>query len=197
MVTMRINGTSRTVDVEPDPPLLWVLRDELRLTGTKFGCGVAQCGACTVHVDGEAVRSCVTPAEALQGRNIVTIEGCPFRLPIQVFGGPAAAVRQARWALAPKDTRVDLPVPCGVSDATRRKTEATALTGRPATSAWRVVAGTPRRPEDLTPPGGCSDDGGRRPRASRRSGLDRRAPLLWAPVRPSPERGGSGNGGSR
>jgi isoquinoline 1-oxidoreductase alpha subunit len=75
MVTMRINGTSRTVDVEPDTPLLWVLRDELRLTGTKFGCGVAQCGACTVHVDGEAVRSCVTPAEALQGRNIVTIEG--------------------------------------------------------------------------------------------------------------------------
>jgi isoquinoline 1-oxidoreductase alpha subunit len=75
MMTLRVNGTVRTVDVDPDTPLLWVLRDELRLTGTKFGCGVAQCGACTVHVDGEAVRSCVTPAEAVQGRDIVTIEG--------------------------------------------------------------------------------------------------------------------------
>jgi isoquinoline 1-oxidoreductase subunit alpha len=75
MMTLRVNGSVRTVDVDPDTPLLWVLRDELRLTGTKFGCGVAQCGACTVHVDGEAVRSCVTPAEAVQGRDIVTIEG--------------------------------------------------------------------------------------------------------------------------
>jgi hypothetical protein len=70
----------------------------------------------------------------------------------------------------------------------------TALTGRPATSAWRVH---PIGRKALTPPGGYSDDGGRPPRASRRSGLDRRAPLLWAPVRPSPERGGSGNRGSR
>jgi isoquinoline 1-oxidoreductase subunit alpha len=75
MVTLRVNGTSRTVDVDPDTPLLWVLRDELRLTGTKFGCGVAQCGACTVHIDGHAARSCVTPVEAVQGREIVTIEG--------------------------------------------------------------------------------------------------------------------------
>jgi isoquinoline 1-oxidoreductase alpha subunit len=75
MVTLKVNGTSRAVDVDPDTPLLWVLRDDLRLTGTKLGCGVAQCGACTVHVDGHAARSCVTPVEAVQGREIVTIEG--------------------------------------------------------------------------------------------------------------------------
>ncbi len=75
MVTLRVNGTSRTVDVDADTPLLWVLRDDLRLTGTKFGCGVAQCGACTVHIDGQAARSCVTPAGAAQGREVVTIEG--------------------------------------------------------------------------------------------------------------------------
>src|SRR5688572_9645112 len=75
MVTLRVNGTSRTVDVEDDTPLLWVLRDELRLTGTKFGCGVAQCGACTVHIAGQAARSCVIAVGAVQGRDVVTIEG--------------------------------------------------------------------------------------------------------------------------
>jgi isoquinoline 1-oxidoreductase alpha subunit len=75
MVTLRVNGTTREVDAEPNTPLLWVLRDDLRLTGTKFGCGVAQCGACTVHIDGRAVRSCVTPASAAQGREVITIEG--------------------------------------------------------------------------------------------------------------------------
>jgi isoquinoline 1-oxidoreductase alpha subunit len=80
MVTLRVNGTSRTVDVDPDIPLLWVLRDDLRLTGTKFGCGVAQCGACTVHIDGQAARSCVTPVGAVQGREVVTIEGASGRV---------------------------------------------------------------------------------------------------------------------
>jgi isoquinoline 1-oxidoreductase subunit alpha len=75
MVTLRVNGTTHEVDAEPNTPLLWVLRDDLRLTGTKFGCGVAQCGACTVHIDGRAARSCVTPAGAAQGREVVTIEG--------------------------------------------------------------------------------------------------------------------------
>jgi len=70
MVTFRINGASREVDVDADVPLLWVLRDELGLTGTKYGCGVAQCGACTVHIDGHASRSCVTPAAALPGRKL-------------------------------------------------------------------------------------------------------------------------------
>jgi isoquinoline 1-oxidoreductase alpha subunit len=75
MVMFRVNGTTRTVDVDREIPLLWVLRDDLGLTGTKYGCGIAQCGACTVHIDGRATRSCVTPAAALQGRDIVTIEG--------------------------------------------------------------------------------------------------------------------------
>ena len=75
MATIRINGTERTVNAADDIPLLWVLRDELRLTGTKYGCGVAQCGACTVHIDGRAARSCVTPAAAVPGRDVVTIEG--------------------------------------------------------------------------------------------------------------------------
>ena len=71
---LTINGKAVQADAEPDMPLLWVLRDQLALTGTKFGCGVAACGACTVHVDGQAVRSCVTPASALIGKDIRTIE---------------------------------------------------------------------------------------------------------------------------
>lgn len=71
---LTVNGKVMTVDVEPDMPLLWVLRDELKLTGTKFGCGIAQCGACTVHVDGKPVRSCIMPASAVTGE-ITTIEG--------------------------------------------------------------------------------------------------------------------------
>src|SRR5437870_12300658 len=75
MVTFRINGANQSLDVDNDVPLLWVLRDELTLTGTKYGCGVAQCGACTVHLDGRAARACVTPAASLAGREVVTIEG--------------------------------------------------------------------------------------------------------------------------
>ena len=73
--TLRVNGTTRQVDVESDTRLLWVLRDVLGLTGTKFGCGIAQCGACTVHLDGEAVRSCTTQVAAVGTRAVTTIEG--------------------------------------------------------------------------------------------------------------------------
>ena len=73
--TFSVNGKSQTVDAPADMPLLWVLRDELGLTGTKYGCGIAMCGACTVHVDGQPMRSCVIPAASLEGRKIVTIEG--------------------------------------------------------------------------------------------------------------------------
>lgn len=72
---LRINGKIYNIDVEPNMPLLWVLRDELNLTGTKYGCGVAFCGACTVHLDGQSVRSCVMPAAACTGKEITTIEG--------------------------------------------------------------------------------------------------------------------------
>ena len=72
---INVNGRSQEVDVEADMPLLWVLRDVMGLTGTKFGCGIAQCGSCTVHLDGEAVRSCALPVSAVAGKRVVTIEG--------------------------------------------------------------------------------------------------------------------------
>src|SRR5438067_2171652 len=77
MIELRVNRKSCSVDVTPDTPLLWVLRESLGLTGTKFGCGMAQCGACTVHLDGEAVRSCVTPISRCAGKQVMTIEGLP------------------------------------------------------------------------------------------------------------------------
>jgi len=75
MVNIIVNGTAHEVDVEPETPLLWVLREEIGLTGTKFGCGIAACGACTVHVNGEAIRSCSVPVSTVAGREITTIEG--------------------------------------------------------------------------------------------------------------------------
>ena len=75
MADLTINGKTHQVDVDPDTPLLWVLRDTLGMTGTKYGCGIAQCGACTVHVDGIAMRSCSVPLSAVAGRQITTIEG--------------------------------------------------------------------------------------------------------------------------
>ena len=74
MTTLNVNGKQVSVDVEPDMPLLWVLRDELGLTGTKYGCGIAMCGACTVHLDGQPVRSCVMPVSAVDGKKVTTIE---------------------------------------------------------------------------------------------------------------------------
>ncbi|NKC33886.1 (2Fe-2S)-binding protein [Falsiroseomonas selenitidurans] len=74
-IDLTINGEARRLDLDPATPLLWALRDGLGLTGTKYGCGIAQCGACTVHVDGEATRSCITPIEAVAGRRVVTVEG--------------------------------------------------------------------------------------------------------------------------
>src|SRR5215470_6035290 len=82
-IRFNVNGAEREVNVEPERPLLWVLREDLQLTGTKFGCGLAQCGACTVHLDGEAVRSCVTPVSRAAGKEVTTIEGLPPEV-----GGP-------------------------------------------------------------------------------------------------------------
>jgi len=75
MITLNINNKNYNVDVDPETPLLWVLRDTLGLAGTKYGCGIAQCGACTVHINGQAVRSCVTRVSSVAGRKVVTIEG--------------------------------------------------------------------------------------------------------------------------
>ena len=75
MITLTVNGTQHQVDLEPDTPVLWALRDAIGLTGTKFGCGIAQCGACTVHIGGQAMRSCSVPTGALNGASVTTIEG--------------------------------------------------------------------------------------------------------------------------
>ena len=81
--SLKVNGREVTVQAEPDTPLLWVIRDELQLTGTKYGCGIAQCGACTVHVEGKARRSCITPVGTVAGKSITTIEGLGDAHPLQ------------------------------------------------------------------------------------------------------------------
>jgi isoquinoline 1-oxidoreductase subunit alpha len=83
VVTVEVNGEQHSLDIEPEMPLLWALRNTLGLTGTKFGCGIAQCGACTVHVDGEPTRSCITPVGTLAGRHITTIESLGGHHPVQ------------------------------------------------------------------------------------------------------------------
>ena len=88
MTNLKINGSSHVLDVDPDMPLLWALRDVLNMTGTKFGCGVAQCGACTVHLDGQPIRSCQTAISDAAGHEITTIEG---------VNGKVAAAVQAAW----------------------------------------------------------------------------------------------------
>jgi isoquinoline 1-oxidoreductase alpha subunit len=98
MTTLTVNGKRMTVDADPATPLLWVLREDLALTGTKFGCGMALCGACTVHLDGQPVRSCSTPLSAAAGKKVTTIEG--------VGASPAGKAVQAAW------NTVDVPQ-CG------------------------------------------------------------------------------------
>ncbi|WP_172558754.1 (2Fe-2S)-binding protein [Vibrio fluvialis] len=87
-VTLNVNGVDREIDATPDTPILWAIRDHLEMTGTKFGCGMAQCGACTVHLNGQPIRSCVTPIQAAVGQKITTIEGIQSR---------AAQVVQQSW----------------------------------------------------------------------------------------------------
>ena len=84
MVSLKVNGSAHSVDAEPNTPLLWVLRDDLGLTGTKYGCGVAQCGACTVHLDGQPLRSCSAPVSAVGAKNVTTIEGLKSKTALAV-----------------------------------------------------------------------------------------------------------------
>ncbi len=117
-ITLKVNGETKTLDADPEMPLLWALRDELNLTGTKFGCGVALCGACTVHVDGAAVRSCQTFLGDVEGASITTIEGFESK--------EAKALRQA-W--------VELDVPqCGYCQSGQIMQAADLLTSTPKPS---------------------------------------------------------------
>ena len=113
---IKVNGRDRTVDVEGDTPLLWVLRDTLDMKGTKFGCGMALCGACTVHIEGRASRSCVTPISAVAGKSITTIEGMSQH--------PVGAKVQAAWM------EVDVPQ-CGYCQAGQIMSATALLTNTP------------------------------------------------------------------
>ncbi len=118
MLSLTVNGERHELDddVDPETPLLWVLRDELRLTGTKYGCGIAQCGACTVHVNGQPRRSCVTPVSTLDGQQVTTIEG--------VTGETAQAVQTA-WKT------IDVPQ-CGYCQSGQIMSAMALLTEKPA-----------------------------------------------------------------
>lgn len=116
MITININGEARDLDVDPDTPLLWVIRDELGLTGTKYGCGIAQCGACTVHIDGQARRSCTTPVSSVAGQDVTTIEG--------VSGDVTRAVQDA-WVA------IDVPQ-CGYCQSGQVMSAIALLTENPA-----------------------------------------------------------------
>ena len=117
MITLTVNGQAQNVDVPPDMPLLWVLRDVLGMTGTKFGCGIAQCGACTVHMDGAAVRSCLLPVGSIGERKITTIEA--------IGATPAGAKVQRAW--------LDLEViQCGYCQSGQIMAAAALLQSKPA-----------------------------------------------------------------
>ncbi|HWJ37051.1 MAG TPA: (2Fe-2S)-binding protein [Steroidobacteraceae bacterium] len=124
MTKLRVNNQIMDIDAAPDTPLLWVLRDHLALTGTKFGCGMALCGACTVHLDGAAVRSCVLPLSAVEGKSVTTIEG--------LSAGRSHAV-QAAW--------LELDVPqCGYCQSGQIMSAAALLRGNPNPSDTDIDA---------------------------------------------------------
>jgi aerobic-type carbon monoxide dehydrogenase small subunit (CoxS/CutS family) len=129
--TLLVNGMQYAVDIEPETPLLWVLRDAIGLTGTKYGCGIAECGACTVHVDGQAVRSCVLPARNVVGKKVTTIEGLsaggthPVQVAWKEFDTPQCGYCQSGMIMSacallqrkPKPTDADINA--GVTNACR------------------------------------------------------------------------------
>ena len=112
-IQLTVNGQARELDVDPDMPLLWAIRDHLQLTGTKFGCGMALCGACTVHIDGQPTRSCITPVSAVAGKKVTTIEG------LSTTAGRAV---QAAWV------KLDVPQ-CGYCQSGQVMSAAALLAG--------------------------------------------------------------------
>jgi isoquinoline 1-oxidoreductase alpha subunit len=125
MISLKLNGKETHVDADPGTPLLWVLRDHLQMTGTKYGCGIAQCGACTVHVDGRAVRSCVTPISMVSGKQVTTIEG----LAETALGKKV----QTAWQ------EVDVPQ-CGYCQSGQIMAATALLTEHPAPSEAQITA---------------------------------------------------------
>jgi len=124
-ITLTVNGQSRTLDIDPDTPLLWAIRDTLGLTGTKFGCGIAACGACTVHVNGRAERSCIMPVSSVEGAAVTTIEG--------LAGGGALTPVQQAW--------LDLQVPqCGYCQSGMIMAVSSLLTEKPHPTEAEVDA---------------------------------------------------------
>jgi isoquinoline 1-oxidoreductase alpha subunit len=119
MIDFSVNGKAVSIDAEDDMPLLWALREQLQLTGTKFGCGMALCGACTVHLDGEPIRSCTTPVSAAAGRKVTTIEG--------IGDTPAGRAVQAAWV------RHDVPQ-CGHCQSGQIMSASALLAGKKAPS---------------------------------------------------------------
>ena len=143
---IRVNGQPREVDVDRDTPLLWVLRDELELTGTKYGCGIAQCGACTVHLDGRPVRSCVMPVQAVGDREVTTIEG---------VAGPAAAAVQEAWG--------ELEVPqCGYCQSGQMMTAIPSWSGSRSPATTTSTARWPATSAAAPPMAGSAGDPRRR-----------------------------------
>jgi aerobic-type carbon monoxide dehydrogenase small subunit (CoxS/CutS family) len=149
MIKFHVNGTQRSVDVSPDTPLLWVLREQLGLTGTKYGCGEGLCGACTVHVNGVPQRSCSTPVGEMQGKKVVTIEGIPEGHPVKKAwlaqevsqcgycqpGQIMSAVALLEKKPKPSDTDIDSAMAgnlcrCGTYGRIRRAIKAAAGKGR-------------------------------------------------------------------
>jgi aerobic-type carbon monoxide dehydrogenase small subunit (CoxS/CutS family) len=161
-ISITVNGQPHSVEVSPDTPLLWVLRDTLGLTGTKFGCGQALCGACTVHIDGEATRSCITRISSIAGRNVTTIEGlshdgqhlvqqawladqvpqCGYCQVGMIMTTAALLAKNA----APTDADIDEALGghicrCGTYQRIRQAVHRAADAGKPATSAAKPAAG--------------------------------------------------------
>lgn len=124
MIAFTLNGRPTTVEVDPGTPLLWVLRDQLQLRGTKYGCGIAQCGACTVHLDGRAIRSCLTPVSMVSGKRVTTIEG--------VGETPVGRAIQKAWQ------EVDVPQ-CGYCQSGQIMAAAALLAEHPRPSEAQIV----------------------------------------------------------
>ena len=139
MAKFKINGVEHELDIEPEMPLLWAIRDELGMTGTKFGCGIASCGACTVHVNGSAVRSCVLPVSAVEGQHITTIEGLAF-----AAGGADSdmAINRAPDISAVQQAWIDHQVPqCGYSQSGMIMAVSSFLASNPNPSDADIDAG--------------------------------------------------------